>query len=923
MHISPSFRPWQFERLDRAGQVRGGGLALIINPSICYTKFDLLPYPNGKMEILTIKINYENGWNVIAICYASDTITQDEFSFYLAQLPENTLISGDFNAHHRHWEPTLPLSGQNTTGKNLFNSVMSTTFSLITPSGLITRVDPYTNRESTLDLSFGNGIFYLPDAVELGPNLGGDHAPVLHMFSNMPTLTIRQFKPRWKITTDGCNKFRALASTAQVPPADTLNDNVKNLTTKFVEMAHECFVLSKGRMGYKAGKPWWSEECSEAVALRRRLYRYWRKHPERANRLAYRCQDAITVKTLFREKRKQWRKFCGSLSFDSPITKVWRFFGAMLGRPYSQNLPLEVSGALLASNFEKAQKLADYFSEALNNHLKLTLSTEQSHYLQACLESDSGPHDFAKRFSLHELQMTISNLPKDKAMGEDMIPYDILKCLSAPMEKSVLGIFNENWRKGVFPTTWKLAAIIPIHKAGKPVKDASSYRPISLLSCLGKLMERMVCQRLMWYLESSSLLPDSQCGFRKSRCTTDILVQLEHHIQISLKTRQISLIVFLDLKSAFDNATHCGIVLKLAQRGIKGAPLKFFKDYLNNRKYSVVVGNTSSDSFNSTSGVPQGAVLSPTLFAILLSDFPHTEDTLSFMYADDIAVIANGTDYHKVQQKLQRAVSTIMEWFDEWGLVANPNKSKVLCFTRKRLPHFPVILAKGQLIPYTTKHKYLGLTFDGPLLTWKYHIDDIILKCQSRLDVMRRSCGKKWGASRDTMLLYYQTYIRSLLDYGGIVYGSAAPTQLKKLDVIQNAAIRLALGAYKTTPIVSLNTEAHILPLKIWRNIQSGAALIRIQQLPLDHPTFQLLSDTATQMGALNWPSATHMPFFERAMAYLQEIGLPQSDFTPIPAHYLSPLARYVTIHRPNTCLYMFKERCTCCPQANIHGLSA
>lgn len=435
-------------------------------------------------------------------------------------------------------------------------------------------------------------------------------------------------------------------------------------------------------------------------------------------------------------------------------------------------------------------------------------------------------------------------------------------------------------------------------------------------------MEKLICQRINWWVETNGVLPNEQCGFRRGRSTTDILLQIEHHIQIALKTQEVCLVVFFDLKSAFDTASHLGILYKLAKIGIRGTPLKFIQSYMKNRTYNVCIGNTHSDDFPIVSGVPQGAILSPTLFSILLSDMPYTPDTYSFLYADDISLMARGKDYHTVQRTLQSAVSKLIKWFDSWGLVVNTEKTKLMSFHRRKLPHRPVILSKGKVIPYVKEHKHLGLTFDGPKLTWKTHVENLRLASQRRLDLMKRSCGTKWGAGRDVLLLIYKSYIRSLLDYGSVVYGSAAMTTLKPLDVLQNSALRIALGAFKTSPTVSLHAEANILPLKYWRKTQLCRYYYKIQQLPLDHPLFELFSDQWNIVDNEEW-SNLNLPFLVRAKTALLELHLPCEDFTPSPVVSIFPpwegIDKYIDIQLTNQCSKISPDQCRIQFQNRLH----
>ena len=180
-------------------------------------------------------------------------------------------------------------------------------------------------------------------------------------------------------------------------------------------------------------------------------------------------------------------------------------------------------------------------------------------------------------------------------------------------------MFNTSWTIGEVPDDWKRAITVPILKPGKDKSDAGSYRPISLLPCLGKLMERVVKRRLEWFIEENELLSLDQYGFRKGKSTLDCLLQISQNISESLANKEHCLVVYLDLKSAYDKIHRRGLIYKLALMGIKGNMLKWISSYLSNRTSKVRVAQEVSDEEIIENGVPQGAVLSPILFNVMFN----------------------------------------------------------------------------------------------------------------------------------------------------------------------------------------------------------------------------------------------------------------------------------------------------------------
>ncbi|XP_045127733.1 uncharacterized protein LOC123514149 [Portunus trituberculatus] len=334
-----------------------------------------------------------------------------------------------------------------------------------------------------------------------------------------------------------------------------------------------------------------------------------------------------------------------------------------------------------------------------------------------------------------------------------------------------------------------------------------AYRPISLLSCIGKLLERLVNTRLTWWLEANNKLAEEQCGFRPHRSTLDVLGQIEYHICDTYRQRQVMMALFLDLEGAFDSAPHEGILYKLALMGITGTTLAWVRDFLTGRSFQVAVGASLSPSQGIHRGVPQGSILSPLLFNVLLSDLQVPTHSHLLLYADDITIVSRAPTLSEAQDHLQEAATALGAWMTTWGLQVSASKSSLMCFTMKKLPTPPTVNLSGEAVPYSTLHTLLGLRLDGPRLSWVNHISYLRTSCNKRLDVMKRIAGIRWGASRDLLFHYYKTTIRAKMQYPSCFYGSAAYSNLLKLDPIQNAALRISMGAMSSSPVVSLQAE--------------------------------------------------------------------------------------------------------------------
>ena len=290
---------------------------------------------------------------------------------------------------------------------------------------------------------------------------------------------------------------------------------------------------------------------------------------------------------------------------------------------------------------------------------------------------------------------------------------------------------------------WKKATLIPIHKKGKDKKNPNSYRPISLLSCLGKLQEKVINRRLLSFLEDNNVLSQTQTGYRKHRSTEDQLALIAQEIENAFQEKKSVVVAFFDLTKAFDKVWREGPLLKVLQSQVSGRMYKWICCYLQDRSARVKLDGYMSESVKMREGVPQGGVISPTLFLLYINNITtilprHVSNTL---HADDLAVWSAADHTTSAAYRIQEAVTRIQQWTDEWGLQISKIKTQATVFSLATLKEKITLKLGDRTLPQVETPIFLGVKLD-PRLSWKPQIDEMATKGIRKLVLQKKLAGE-------------------------------------------------------------------------------------------------------------------------------------------------------------------------------------
>lgn len=389
-----------------------------------------------------------------------------------------------------------------------------------------------------------------------------------------------------------------------------------------------------------------------------------------------------------------------------------------------------------------------------------------------------------------------------KSSGPDLISPLMLKEGKYEIVQSLTKLFNLSIESSVFPQVWKNANVSPLHK--KNAKNlVSNYRPISLLSCVGKLFERIIFKYTFNFIRDNDLITTKQSGFKPGDSTVYQLTHIYHLFAEALDKKKDVRIVFCDISKAFDRVWHAGLIHKLKKIRIDGKLLLWFQNYLNKRRQRVVVNGQCSSWGEVLAGVPQGSVLGPLLFLIYINDITDTLDSQVRLFADDTMVYVYVDNPQTSADQLNADLSKITSWAKTWLVSFSPEKTKSMLCTQKRSPPIPDLFFDGKVLENVIHHKHLGITLQSNL-KWDNHITEIITKVNKRLDIM--TC-LKYKLDRKTLEKMYFAFIRPIIEYGNNIWSNCNAKQTEDIEKLQKRAARVITGGIIRTPTDVLYQE--------------------------------------------------------------------------------------------------------------------
>lgn len=844
-------------RLDRPSL--GGGLIILVSNKFCRTASIAFQLMSTDCEILAIDLCLpgHHPFSLINAYFPTGLHNTQQLDTALANCKNDFLLTGDFNSHHVSWgfrtDPSGTLLWDWMINKNL------TCLNDRQPTFIRGRT------RSVLDLTFCSPSVSIKSWKTIDFSSNSDHLPVYFEIS----CAVKSIE-RTEKTLINYKKFKdCLRSNIRAVSSGQNEDLGRNLCSalKISKNTSEFVIASSSSKSAQPSR-WWNDECTRDYRRRKAAWKRLICNQSPKNWKDYQFIAATFKRTVSRAKEQYDQEHFEYLSKSNNKRALFNFLRGRKKTPIPGNVDSVVytSQELQESLNQLAKELENRFSTHLPNSAYTTTI-----------------YDYTE-ISTSELNQAMERLP-NAAPGPDGITNTMLKILHREYPNDLLGLVNYSLRRAWIPSEWKIAKIIPLLKKQGAGYNLDNIRPIALTSNVVKLIERVLHGRIIRFINEKQLLSSSQIGFRSGYSIWHAHVDLESRIHIARHKKHFAALVTLDICKAYDSVEYSILTNQLWSHGLPPYIVAWVTEFLSRREFYCYQGGFSSCKHKQTRGVPQGSVLSPVLFNILLSTIPVHPEVKTYVYADDIAFFAMAHDFHCLYTILQTYLNKIEHWLDGLMLNLNTGKCAILVFPIKDPVHISINY-KLQDIPQVQSLKYLGVMYNEHL-NWRPHIEYIATKAVRAMGVLRRLSNCRSGMRRKALLIIYKMYVRPVLEFGCILFSGAPAYKLRPLVLLEREALRLCLGLPKYTANAVLYLEARIPTLLCRFNILTVQTFLRLYEAPFNPEQIIFISNPDLFF-SVHWPRFTK-PQIVFVQSLLEPLNVHVRDLIPLTEQQNSP----------------------------------
>ena len=549
-------------------------------------------------------------------------------------------------------------------------------------------------------------------------------------------------------------------------------------------------------------KPWITPHVQAKIRNRNRL-----RQTIHQNRQEWidACREA--TEAVNEAKTESWKNLLQDAMSNSDVPNMWKVIQGLNGTPdaNSPNEAMSHNGRTITDSKSKANAFINHYARV--SKLKMSQSDRDiNRQFKKSIKVPSADDESCAPILMSELQSAIKKMKGKGATGPDNIPPSFLKSLGPLALQELLSIFNSSFSLAHCPGIWRVATIIPLLKAGKSPSEVASFRPISLTSCVDKLLERIIAYPLYYIAETNNMFSRFQAGFHKGPSCEDQITQIVQAIEDGFQQRlmQRSVLTLLDFSKAYDTVWREKLLLHMLNTGIPPTFIRWIRSFVTDHRGRVQLFNVFSSSSRFTQGLPQGSVL---------CFFCSTLTILQLHSTDNVSILTTARKREDAEATAQSVVSSIVTWSQEWKLNLNAEKSEVcpLSTWSNDSSWNPTIFTGNQKVRVNTTPCLFGVILDRSL-TFNAHMKKLTTSLASSIHIIRATGHTSWGWCRSTLKMVFHALVRRKLDYAPPPAWQPwlSETNLTNLDRLQNRSLRLITGQPVSTPLEALRLEADV-----------------------------------------------------------------------------------------------------------------
>ena len=785
---------YNFSFSARSGK-RGGGTATILSAALSFKNITFEEYASFEYHCLVFNSPPVLCVTVYRPPKRCSTFISD-FSELLSIIHNNfnrAIILGDFNLHIDNQSDSLASEFLNMLNCMNFNQHVT---------------QPTHNRGHTLDLVITHGLSAkISSVVDIGIS---DHYCVFFNVSgfNQEIVSERTVRKRYLTPEVTANFTNILHDTPPHFLPSSCDSIVDCFNSKLESTLEKVAPLKLKKIKSKPNPPWKDETIKHLKRKCRVAERKWRK-----SKLTIHFQIFHEQLTNYNKAIKHARQsyFSNLINDNRNNPKILFSTIDRLINPVSDNIHI-------LSSSERCEEFAVHFRDKIDN-IRLALVQQRS--ANATQNMDLEPIsacgvtlDSFVLVNAEILDKVVSQL-KSSTCILDPIPTSFFKTVYSFLDEDLLTVVNYSLQMGVFPTAFKTALVKPLLKRnGLDPLDPNSYRPVSNLPFLSKILEKLVFNQLNDFIMSKGIHEKFQSGFRATHSTETALVKVVNDLRCNLDMRKLSVLVLLDLSAAFDTVDH-GILLNrlYSTIGISGTVFNWFKSYLSDRKFFVNYSECSSRSYKLNCGVPQGSILGPLLFNLYMLPLGNVirRHGINFhSYADDTQLyIAVSPEDTGPIDSLFNCILDIKSWMAENFMQLNQDKTEVLVIGPEAMREKLNFKLETLALKPSDKVKNLGVVFDSNL-TFEHHIKHITKNGFYHLKNIAKVRPFLSRANTETLI---HAFITCRIDYCNALLSGLPQKNIAPLQILQNSAARVLTKTRKRAHITPILKSLHWLPV--------------------------------------------------------------------------------------------------------------